>query len=116
MSFTELNSVEHYIIYQLSGVNLNNENFSEIPLKPFGAEWQFQSSDQLERDENEVLIESLIKDALIRLNPEISANPELAEEVIHKLRTILISVNEVGLVKANKEFFLADRSKDYAIR
>ena len=58
----------------------------------------------VERDENEVLIESLIKDALI-VKSWNSANPELAEEVIHKLRTILISVNEVGLVKANKEFY-----------
>lgn len=104
MTFTELNSVEHYIIHQLSSVNLNNENVSLAPLKPYGAEWQYQSSEQLDRDENEVLIESLIKEALVRLNPEISAKPELADEVIYKLRTILISVNQVGLVKANKEF------------
>lgn len=104
MTFTELNSVEHYIIHQLSSINLNNENVSLTPLKPYGAEWQYQSSEQLDRDENKVLIESLIKEALVRLNPEISAKPELADEVIYKLRTILISVNQVGLVKANKEF------------
>ncbi len=106
MSFTELNSVEHYIIYQLSGVNLNNEDFSEMSLKSFGAEWQFQSPEQLDRDVNDVLIESLVREALIRLNPEISTKPELADEVIYKLRTILISVNQVGLVKANEEFML----------
>ena len=106
MSFTELNTVEHYIINQLSGTNLNNEDFSETPLKPFCGEWQFQSSDQLDRDVNEVLIESQVKEALIRLNPEIQANEELADEVIYKLRTILISVNQVGLVKANEEFML----------
>ena len=106
MIFSELNSVEHYIIYQLSGTNLNNENVSEIPLQFYGAEWQFQSPDQLDRDVNEVLIESQVKEALIRLNPEISAKQELADEVIYKLRTILISVNQVGLVKANEEFFL----------
>ena len=106
MTFTELNSVEYYIIHQMSGINLNNEDFAETPLKPFGGEWQFQSSEQLDRNENEVLIESLVRDALIRLNPEISAKPELADEVIHKLRTILISVNQVGLVRANEEFML----------
>ena len=47
-----------------------------------------------------------MRKALIRLNPEISAKPELADEVIYKLRTILISVNQVGLVKANEEFRL----------
>ena len=39
------------------------------------------------------------------MNPEINAKPELADEVIYKLRAILISVNQVGLVKANEEFF-----------
>lgn len=29
MSFNELNSVEHYIIHQLSGANLNNGFVSE---------------------------------------------------------------------------------------
>ena len=106
MKFTELNSVEHYIINQMSGINLNNEDFFEAPLKPFGAEWQYQSSEQLGRNKNEVLIESQVKEALIRLNPEISAKQELADEVIYKLRTILISVNQVGLVKANEEFML----------
>ena len=105
MGFTELNSVEHYIIHQLTGINLNQEIVSETPLKPYGAEWQFQSSDQLDRGVNEVLVESHLKEALIRLNPEISQNPELADEVIHKLRAILFSVYQVGLVKANEEFF-----------
>ena len=106
MSFTELNSVEHYIIHQLSATNLNDENVSETPLKQYCSEWQFQSPEQLDRNENEVLIDSLVRKALIRLNPEISAKPELADEVIYKLRTILISVNQVGLVKANEEFRL----------
>ena len=63
MSFTELNSVEHYIIHQLSCTNLNNENVYETPLKPYGAEWQFQSPEQLDRGINEVLIESQVKEA-----------------------------------------------------
>jgi len=29
MGFNELNSVEHYIIYQLSGVNLNSKEAKE---------------------------------------------------------------------------------------
>jgi type I restriction enzyme R subunit len=29
MSFNELNSVEHYIVQQLSGVNLNHSNWAE---------------------------------------------------------------------------------------
>ena len=106
MTFTELNSVEHYIIHQLSSINLNNENVSLTPLKPYGAEWQYQTPEQLDRNEDEVLMESQVKAALIRLNTEISAKPELADEVIYKLRTILMSVNQVGLVRANEEFML----------
>jgi len=105
MGFTELNSVEHYIIHQLTGINLNQGSVAETHLQPYGAEWQFQSPEQLGRGVNEVLVESQLKEALIRLNPEISQNPELADEVIHKLRAILLSVNQIGLVKANEEFF-----------
>ena len=104
MGFTELNSVEHYIIHQMTGVNLNAHQVSE-PQKTFGVQWQFQSPEELERGVNEVLVEAKLVKALIRLNPEIEANPNLADEVIHKLRAILISVNQVGLVKANEEFF-----------
>lgn len=106
MSFNELNSVEYYIINQLSGINLNDKNLSNVELKTGSAGWQFQSSEQLFRNESEVLIEAHVKDALLRLNPEIKAKPELAEEVIYKLRAILLSVNQIGLVKANEEFFL----------
>jgi len=105
MGFTELNSVEHYIIHQMSGVNLNQGQITENPVKPYGAEWQFQSPEQLGRGVNEVMVESQVKEALLRLNPEIEAKPELADEVIYKLRAILISVNQIGLVKANEEFF-----------
>lgn len=109
MGFTELNSVEHYIIHQMTGVNLNvphgQNEVSEPKPKSFGVQWQFQSPEQLGRGVNEVLVESVLVKALIRLNPEIEANPNLADEVIHKLRAILISVNQVGLVKANEEFF-----------
>ena len=104
MGFTELNSVEHYIIHQLSGVNLNTKQVQE-PQKSLSAKWQFQTSDQLKRGVNEILVEPELVKALVRLNPEIAANPSLADEVIHKLRAILISVNQIGLVKANEEFF-----------
>jgi type I restriction enzyme R subunit len=112
MGFTELNSVEHYIIHQMSGVNLNSlleNNQVKEPHSQYALDsemqWQFQSSEQLGRGVNEVLVESVLVKALVRLNPEIEANPNLADEVIHKLRAILISVNQVGLVKANEEFF-----------
>lgn len=104
MSFNELNSVEHYIIHQLSGVNLNASGVAEGKTN-YGAQWQYVSSTALNRTVNEVLLETELKAALIRLNPEIALNNELAEEVIYKLRAILLSVHQIGLVKANEEFF-----------
>lgn len=104
MAFNELNSVEHYIIHQLSGVNLNENRLDETKIK-YGASWLFQTSSELERGINEVLVEKELKAALVRLNPEITANPDLADEVIYKLRAVLLAVNQVGLVKANEEFF-----------
>jgi type I restriction enzyme R subunit len=104
MGFTELNSVEHYIIHQISGVNLNTNTVSDSK-GDYSVQWQYQSPEQLGRGVNEVLVESELLKALIRLNPEIEAKPHLADEVIHKLRAILISVNQIGLVRANEEFF-----------
>lgn len=95
MTFNELNSVEHFIIHQLSGVNLNAAGVAEGQAT-YGAQWQYRSPDDLDRGVNEVLVESELHRALIRINPEIQENPELADEVIYKLRAILISVNQTG--------------------
>jgi type I restriction enzyme R subunit len=104
MGFNELNSVENYIIKQLTGVNLNTNVVSE-GTSLYNGFWQYKSAQELQRSVNEVLIETDLKAALIRLNPEITRNPDLADEVIHQLRAILISVHQVGLVRANEEFF-----------
>lgn len=109
MVFTELNSVEYFIIHQLSGLNLNEKKANKFefaePATPFGKDWQFKSAEQLGRGVNEVMVEADVKAALMRLNPEIKAKPELVDEVIYRLRSILISVNQIGLVKANEEFY-----------
>ncbi|MCB0687498.1 MAG: HsdR family type I site-specific deoxyribonuclease, partial [Saprospiraceae bacterium] len=104
MAFTELNSVEYYIIHQLSGVNLNASGMQEGKVG-YGAAWEYKAANEMHRGVNEVLVESELKNALIRLNPEISQNPALADEVIYKLRAVFLVVNQVGLVKANEEFF-----------
>ncbi len=104
MAFNELNSVEHYIIHQLSGVNLNARGVQEGQAG-YGAGWEYKAANEIQRGVNEVLVESELKAALIRLNPEITQNPALADEVIYKLRAVFLAVNQVGLVKTNEEFF-----------
>lgn len=58
----------------------------------------------MQRGVNEVLVESVLKEALIRLNAEINQNPDLADEVIYKLRVVLIAVNQVGLKSQRRVF------------
>ena len=45
-----------------------------------------------------------MREALIRLNPAIAAHPERADEVIYKLRAIVLAVRSEGLVRANELF------------
>ena len=107
-AFNELNSVEHFIIHQLTGVNLNQVQHGmvkeEAPAYGDNAIWKYIQPELLSREISEVLLEKELKESLIRLNPSIKLNPERAEEVIHKLRAILITVGNVGLVRANEEF------------
>jgi len=103
MSFNELNSVENFIIQQLSGVNLNQQNWQEQKA-PYGFMWTYKPAAELERGVQEVMVEKELREALIRLNPEIEKRPQRADEVIYRLRAILIKVNHTGLVRANEEF------------
>ncbi len=107
MTFNERNSVEHFIIHNLTGVNLNNERGGMVKEESVGygdVKWKYVQSKLLQREITDVLVEKELIDALCRINPEIAAQPEFADEVIRKLRAILLSVGNVGLVRANEEF------------
>jgi len=64
--------------------------------------WKYIQPELLQRDITDVFLEKELKESLIRLNPSI--NPEKAEEIIRKLRAVLISVGNVGLVRVNEDF------------
>lgn len=105
MSFNEINTVENFVIKTMTGVNLNDVGaVGGEPVAEYGAHWVYTPASELSREITEVLIETELKQALIKLNPEIAALPERADEVIYKLRSILLSVNSTGLVRANEEF------------
>ncbi len=107
MTFNELNSVEHFIIHNLTGVNLNDVHGGKVREEPVGygdAKWKYVQSELLQREITDVIVEKELIEALCRINPEIAAQPERADEVIRKLRAILLSVGNVGLVRANEEF------------
>lgn len=108
MAFNELNTTENYILNELTGASpeeLQDQNY-RAPDGAFQAgtgKWQYVPSVQLKRDPSNVVIDSLLIDALVRLNPDIAAEPSKAEEVVHKLRAIFLSVGTSGLVRANEE-------------
>ena len=103
MGFNEL-SIEHYVIHKLSGTDLSNDTVSE-PKPAYGPTWIYKSTHDLDRATEDVFVESELREALIRLNPEIAKNPNHADDVVHELRGIVNAVNQTGLVRANEQFF-----------
>ena len=103
--FNEENTVEQMVIDTLCGGVTSNMVAEE--LASYGGEvksWRFMSAEELPRQHSDVLVESMVRDALIRLNPEIKAQPDRADEVLYRLRTIPLSVQSEGLVRANELF------------
>ncbi len=108
-AFTEANTVEAYLYDLLSGpakpvaVNVVQEPESNYGRAHKGLGWRRIASADFPRQTQEVLVEKWVREALIRLNPEIAADPELADQVLYKLRAIILSVRSDGLIRANEE-------------
>ena len=108
MSFTESNTVEAHLRDLLAGAtSVRPTKFSpglaRAGGKIVGLGWHYVGPVDLPRQPQEVLVESHLRDALIRLNPEIAAQPDRADEVLYKLRAIVLSVRFDGLIRANEE-------------
>ena len=61
-------------------------------------------AEELPREFSDIMVEPMVKDALIRLNPEIAEEPSRADEVIYKLRSLILSVHAHNLVTQNELF------------
>lgn len=109
MSFNEGNTVEAYVRDLLAGpLKATPTNAVQEPLpsygpSPAGIGWRYAAPSGVPRQIQEVLVEPWLSDALIRLNPEIAAQPDRADEVLYKLRAIVLSVRSDGLIRANEE-------------
>lgn len=90
MKFNEANSVRDFVRDLVRS--------DDVPFIPAG---------QLPRDTGEVMLESHVTEALIRLNPEISAEPGRAEEVLHQLRAIILSARHAANPVVPNEGFMA---------
>jgi type I restriction enzyme R subunit len=120
MTFTEANTVENLIRDLLCGGATHHTvagpGFARRSGKLAGLGWHFLAAKDVPRELHEVFVEDWIRDALIHLNPEIAAVPERADEVLYKLRAIVLSVRSDGLLKANEEltaWLRGDRSMPF---
>lgn len=108
-NFTESNTVEAYLYDLLSGpakpvaANVANQPEATYGRSHKGLGWRRVASADIPRQSQEVLVESWVREALILLNPEISAQPDRADEVLYKLRAIILSVRSDGVIRANEE-------------
>ena len=108
MTFTESNTVEALVRDILCGGVTHHtavgpglaRRHSSLP----GLGWHYLGPQHLPRQAHEMLVEDHVREALVRLNPEIAAEPDRADDVLYQLRAILVGVRTDGLVKANEEF------------
>jgi len=107
--FNESNTVEAYVRDLLAGtVKATSAYTAQESPASYGSTrkgigWHFATPTDIPRQPHELLVEPWLRDALIRLNPEIAARPDLADEVLYKLRAIVLSVRSDGLIRANEE-------------
>ena len=120
MSFTEASTVETLVRDLLCGGVTHSTSVgagvARRQGKLAGLGWHFLSAANVPRQAHEVFVEPWVRDALIRLNPEIAAVPDRADEVLYKLRAIVLAVRSDGLLKANEEmtaWLRGDRSMPF---
>ena len=104
--FDEANSVEDLVLDLLDPARPKTmaRRLGERREAYHAGDWNYVPAEELDRSESDVLIESEVRDALLRLNPEIAERPDRADEVLYRLRAVLLSVHSDGLVRANEEF------------
>lgn len=102
MNFNESNTVEAYIRDLLCGASAAQPS-GRRTRQAYGAGWTFKPGNEVERNITDAFVESSVRTALIRLNPDIAAEPDRADEVLYKLRAIVLGVRSGGLVSANEE-------------
>ena len=106
MTFNEANTVEAFVRDLLRGGVVDQQKVREARALYGSASpsWEYCSHEALPRQAQETLVEDHLRDALIRLNPSIAAQPDRVDDVLYRLRAIIMGVRGDGLVRANEEF------------
>lgn len=69
-----------------------------------GVKWTYCHGENLPKQAQDIFVDEWLKDALCSLNPDIAKQPDYADEVIYKLRGVVLEARHTGLVKANENF------------
>ena len=107
MTFNEANTVDAFIRDLLAGQAgpaIVSPGLARQGDTISGFGWHCVNAADLPRQPQEALVEPYLREALIHLNPDIASNPSRVDEVLHRLRAIVMGVRSDGLVKANEEF------------
>ena len=121
MTFTEANTVEAHLRDLLAGAVSARPAQLSIGLartsgRIAGLGWHYLAPADLPRQPQEVLVETHLREALIRLNSSIAQNPGRVDDVLYRLRAFIMGARSDGLVKANEEFaawLLGERSMPF---
>ena len=119
MTFNEANTVEAFIRDRLAGVSgppTVSTGLARQGGRVSGLGWHLVGPTDLPREPQEALVEPYLREALIRLNPDIASNPSRVDDVLYRLRAIVMGARSDGLVKANEElatWALGERSMPF---
>jgi type I restriction enzyme R subunit len=112
--FTESNTVEQMILDAVTQRGGTPASLVREDAPPYGGEslgdelrparWTYTPHTDIPRQLSDVMVEPWMREALIRLNPEVAAQPDRADEVIYNLRACILSVQADGLVRADENF------------
>ncbi len=113
MSFNEMNTIENALRDHLVGkpvtaqTGMVADETAEYIAGNRDLKWKYVHGENLVlygKQPQDVFVDTWLKDALCRLNKPLAANPDLADEVIHRLRGVLLEAGYSGLIRANEIF------------
>ncbi|NCC61040.1 MAG: type I restriction endonuclease subunit R [Verrucomicrobiae bacterium] len=112
MTFNEANTIEDALRDHLCGKVQSEQGRVKEGSVAYGSQsalsgWKFVHGDDLVlhgKQPQDVFVDVWLKESLCRLNPVIGKNPDLADEVIHRLRGVLLDASYSGLIRANEIF------------
>jgi len=113
MSFNEMNTIENALRDHLVGkpvsaqIGMVAEETAEYIAGNRALKWKYVHGENLilyGKQPQDVFVDTWLKDALCRLNKPLAADPDVADEVIHRLRGVLLEAVYSGLIRANEIF------------